>query len=94
MKDLTLQRPMHLFDFLFLKNSPISETKQNKEPKDGKETFRRKSIQDFWLQEGYLYLYIIFKIGSNKVSLIVINFNFQANYCDLKCVYTHTHSCL
>lgn len=80
MKDLTLQRPMHLFDFLFFKNSLISETKQNKEPKDGKETFRHKSIQDFWLQ--------------NKGSLIVINFNFQANYCDLKCVYTHTHSCL
>lgn len=36
MKDLTLHRPMHLFDFLFLKNSLVSETKQNKEPKDGK----------------------------------------------------------
>ena len=31
---------MRLFDFLFLKNSLVSETKQNKEPKDGKETFQ------------------------------------------------------
>ena len=92
MKDLTLQRPMRLFDFLFLKNSLVSETKQNTEPKDGKETFRHKSTQDFWLQEGYLYLYIIFKIESNKGGIIIINFNFQANYCDLRCVYTYTQT--
>ena len=96
MKDLTLHRPMHLFDFLFLKNSLVSETKQNKEPKDGKETLRHKTTQDFWLQEGNLYLYVIFKIESNKGGLIIINFNFQANYCDLihagVCTHTHTYT--
>ena len=96
MKDLTLHRPMHLFDFLFLKNSLVSETKQNKEPKDGKETLRHKTTQDFWLQEGNLYLYVIFKIESNKGGLTIINFNFQANYCDLihagVCTHTHTYT--